>query len=76
MSKTTQQHSGKQLLIVEDDEVFSAMLSKALTKKGFNVSCTNSIATATQAAKSNPPNDSLQIPVKVPLSPTEKKYYP
>jgi two-component system response regulator RegA len=56
MSKTTQQYSGKQLLIVEDDEVFSAMLSKALTKKGFNVSCTNSIATATQAAKSNPPN--------------------
>lgn len=52
MSETTDQPS---LLIVDDDETFCEVLAKAMTRRGFDVTCTHTAQTAIEQAASSTP---------------------
>lgn len=39
------------LLIVDDDEVFCDVLARAMTKRGFDTTCTHTIKTAIEQAE-------------------------
>lgn len=43
------------LLLVDDDETFCKVLSRALEKRGFDVTIANSVEQALPVAKANPP---------------------
>lgn len=43
------------LLLVDDDETFCKVLSRALEKRGFDVTIANSVEEALPVAKANPP---------------------
>ena len=53
------------LLLVDDDETFLAVLSRAMEKRGFSVQCANCVENALFHAQENPPEYAV-IDLKMP----------
>ncbi len=56
---------GPNLLLVDDDTTFCSVLSRALEKRGFQVSSVHSVAAAFRAIEDNPPEYAV-IDLKMP----------
>ena len=52
MKSTEKNHNDQTLLIVDDDEAYCRVLSRALNKRDFSVWCAGTLAEATRAANS------------------------
>jgi len=71
MKKTSPEHNGlpaeilPNLLLVDDDETFCAVMSKALKRRGYDVSVAHDVENATRMAEDDPPEYAI-VDLKMP----------